>query len=250
MRITFLGTNGWYATKSGNTVCTLIESKNFYVVFDAGDGIHKLNRYAKKDKPIYLFLSHLHLDHIIGFHAINKLDKLGRKKPFFIFTGKGNKKFLDLIIRSPFTVPFKKRPFPIKIVEISEGKNKSPFPFTAKKLYHADPSLGYRLEIEGKIITYCSDTGPTRNVVNLAKESDFLIHECSASPGVFSGKWGHTNPQETASIAKKARVKKLILTHFSANQYLSLQDRRRAQKEARKIFKNTVFAKDDLIIKI
>ncbi len=43
----------------------LLLKKDKYIVFDAGDGIYKLNKYVKDDKkPIFLFLSHLHLDHI------------------------------------------------------------------------------------------------------------------------------------------------------------------------------------------
>ena len=72
MKIVFLGTNGWYSTGLGNTPCILVESEKFYIILDAGDGIYKLDNYIKKDKPIIMFLSHLHMDHIIGFHILNK----------------------------------------------------------------------------------------------------------------------------------------------------------------------------------
>ncbi|MFX1587847.1 MAG: MBL fold metallo-hydrolase, partial [Promethearchaeota archaeon] len=63
MRVIFLGTNGWYATDIGNTVSTLIDSKNYYIILDAGDGIYKIDQYIKNNKPIIVLLSHLHLDH-------------------------------------------------------------------------------------------------------------------------------------------------------------------------------------------
>ncbi len=72
MKITFLGTNGWYDTKTGNTNCVLVETNQYYLIFDAGGGIYKLDQYVKEDKPLYLFLGHLHLDHTSGFHILNK----------------------------------------------------------------------------------------------------------------------------------------------------------------------------------
>ena len=72
MKIVFLGTNGWYSTDMGNTSCVLIDSEQSYVILDAGDGIYKLDKYIKSQKAIKLFLSHLHLDHIIGFHVFAK----------------------------------------------------------------------------------------------------------------------------------------------------------------------------------
>ena len=88
MKIIFLGTNGWYDTKTGNTICTLIDAKDYFIVLDAGNGFHKLDRYFNKEKPIYLFLSHFHLDHIIGLHI---LDKFVFKQGISIYGQKGTK---------------------------------------------------------------------------------------------------------------------------------------------------------------
>ena len=38
MKIIFLGTIGWYDTETGNTVCTLIETKREFIILDAGSG--------------------------------------------------------------------------------------------------------------------------------------------------------------------------------------------------------------------
>ena len=36
IKVTFLGTNGWYSTDTGVTLCTLVESDDFYIILDAG----------------------------------------------------------------------------------------------------------------------------------------------------------------------------------------------------------------------
>jgi ribonuclease BN (tRNA processing enzyme) len=48
-------------------------------------------------------------------------------------------------------------------------------------------------------------------------------------------------------VAKRGKVKKLILAHFDAGVYLTNKDRILAQSAARKIFKNTLSARDGLV---
>lgn len=60
----------------------------------------------------------------------------------------------------------------------------------------------------------------------------------------------HLNPEIAAQIAKKAAVKKLALTHFDAYRYKTLEERKKAEEFAKKIFKNTFCATDDMEIEI
>jgi ribonuclease BN (tRNA processing enzyme) len=247
MKITFLGTNGWYSTRTGSTICALLESEKYYVVFDAGEGIYNLERHVKGNKPIFLLLSHLHLDHIFGLHVFPKFKF---KNKLRVFCPKSIRNDLLKIAGHPYMMPLGEMNPKKKLEALSSDGRELPFTVEYKKLLHVDPSFGYRLELEGKIITYCSDTGPSENSIFLARGTDILIHECAAGPGVISGKWGHSNPEEAAEVAKKAGAKKLILTHFSASTYKRMEDRLEAQKVARKIFKNTFAAKDGMVVSL
>lgn len=179
MKVAFLGTNGWYSTAIGNTSCVLMDSEKYYVVLDAGDGIHKLGAYIKTEKPIHLFLSHLHLDHIIGLHVLGKFKFKQRIK---IYGYKGTRDGLR-IIRHPYTAPFDDLPLQVDVHDLQEGSYTQPFPFSAKLLVHADACLGYRLELDNRIVTYCTDTGMCNNLYDLAKNAHLLITECSFKPG-------------------------------------------------------------------
>jgi ribonuclease Z len=247
MKITFLGTNGWYSTGTGNTICALLESEKYYIIFDAGDGIYKLDKHIKGNKPIFLLLSHLHLDHIFGLHI---LPKFKFKNKLRVFCPKSLRAGLSKIASHPFIMPLEEMNPKKKIEALSEDGKEVPFPVQYKKLFHVDPSFGYRIELDGKIVAYCSDTGISENSIRLARRVDVLIHECAAGPGVLSGRWGHSNPEEAAEVAKKAEAKKLILTHFSASTYQRMKDRLGARKLARKKFKNTIAAKDGMIVRI
>lgn len=125
MKVIFLGTNGWYDTETGNTICTFLETNDYYFVLDAGNGLYKIEEHIKdSDKPIYLFLSHFHLDHIEGLHILNKFNF---KNNFQIYGQRGTQKILDNIINQPYTVPFAELPFEVEIHEIEEGINNIPF---------------------------------------------------------------------------------------------------------------------------
>ena len=39
MQVIFLGTNGWFDTAAGNTVSVLVQSEEYDIIFDAGNGI-------------------------------------------------------------------------------------------------------------------------------------------------------------------------------------------------------------------
>lgn len=247
MQIHFLGTNNWYDTKTGQTPCTLIDTDEAYIILDAGYGIHKVDKYIKPGKPIYLFISHLHVDHICGLHV---LPKLKFTEPLTIFCATESKKYLAKFTQHPFMSPIKNLPYKTKIVGIEPGKFIKPVSFVCKHLKHIDYDLGYRFNLEGKIITYCVDTAVCENDYLLAKGADLLIHECAFSPGSAHDFWGHSNPEDGAKLAKRAGVKKLMLSLFGASGYPSIMHRHEAERVARKIFKPTEIAFDDLMIEM
>lgn len=115
-------------------------------------------------------------------------------------------------------------------------------------MLHSTICFGYRFQIDGKIISYCPDTGVCRNLFYLAKNADLLITECSYRLGQEVERWPHLNPQIAANVARKSYSKKLILIHFDPSIYRNFADRKKAENAAKKIFKNTTVAKDNMSI--
>jgi len=192
-----------------------------------------------------LFLSHFHLDHIIGIHILNKF----KFSQLYIYGPPKTKEILENLVNFPYTSPISNLPYKVEIYEIS-NKCKIPFQVKYLPLLHSPYSIGYRIEIEGKMIAYCADTGICNNAIKIAKDADLLIAECSFKSGQRNPKWPHLNPEDAALIAKKSNAKKLVLTHFDADIYKTLRDREEAGKKAKEIFKNTIVAFDDKIIEI
>src|ERR1035437_3610155 len=181
MKVIFLGTNGWYTSPTGNTPCILIDSKTHYVVFDAGNGIYKLDKYITENKPISLFISHFHIDHVSGLHT---LAKFKFPQGIDIYVGSGRLNDFNTLVNRPYTISTKdekenigKLETEIRIHELNEGENSIGFPVSIYKMFHAYTDHGYRITLEDKIIAYSGDTGICPNSILLAKNADLLIHE-------------------------------------------------------------------------
>lgn len=254
MKIVFLGTNGWYSSPTGDTPCILIETKDQYVILDAGNGIYKLDKYIVSDKPITLFLSHFHIDHVSGLHILGKFDF---PQGIDVYVGKGRTKDFETLVNPPFTIGFKPHPdnigslkTEIRLHELSEEGVNIPFLAKALKQHHAYIDHGFRFELEGKTIAYTGDCGFTENAKQLAENADLLICECANKKTDLPDNWGHLDPVQAATLAKETGVKKLILNHFGAHLYTSLEDRKWAENEAKKIFPNTTAATDGMEISL
>ncbi len=245
LEVIFLGTNGWFDTATGNTICTLIKAKEANILLDAGIGIYKFDRYADFDQPLFIFLSHLHLDHLFGFHIFNKFKF---KKTVNIIVPKGMRKHLLRLVNTPFTIPFSKLPFKVLIKEAVQEFKSLFFSVKIFPLKHSGSCSGYKFLFKNKTVAYCPDTGYCQNAIRLAENADLLIAESSLLARPSSAKWGHLLPEDAALIAKKAKARKLVLTHFDAAAYKSFYDRDRANRRVVSIFKNTVCAKDGLKI--
>lgn len=100
----------------------------------------------------------------------------------------------------------------------------------------------------GKKVTILLDTRMCKNAVTLAKNADVLICESTfaADREDKAKEFGHLTAAQAATIAKKAKVKKLILTHFS--QVYKNHDI--MKKEAKEIFTNTELAHDFSIFSV
>jgi ribonuclease BN (tRNA processing enzyme) len=247
MQVTFLGTNGWYDTETGNTPSVLVQAGEYDIILDAGNGIAKADRYIAQEKPAFLFISHAHLDHIIGLHT---LVKFRFRKGLTICGQPGTEAILEQFVAEPFTVPFSMLPYPVKIRDLEEGTHNIPFPVECRPLVHPAPCFGFRLTLDGKVLAYCTDTGVCDNAIRLARDADLLITECGLKPGQESPGWPHLNPENAIHIAREAGAKRLALMHFGAEVYRTLEERREVQERFGKECPGLIAATDGLTVEM
>lgn len=87
-----------------------------------------------------------------------------------------------------------------------------PFEIRSAPVVHNPESLAFRVEYQGKSLVYSGDTDFSPALIELAREADLLVLECSAPEGAKVS--GHLTPSLAGQIAGQARVKRLLLTHF------------------------------------
>lgn len=121
-----------------------------------------------------------------------------------------------------------------KLQQLAEGKNIE----INSKIIKAK-EMTYKQK--GKKICIILDTTFTENAVKIAKNSDLLICEATYTEKDRAAEYKHLTAKQAAEIAKRAKVKKLILTHLS-QRYDGKE--KEILSEAKKIFKNTEIAED------
>ena len=94
----------------------------------------------------------------------------------------------------------------------------------------------------GRKVVYTGDTKPSGEIIELARDADVLIHDCTldAGHGELAAEFGHSTAEEAARVAKAARVNVLYLVHLSPR----YEDNAVLEKEARRVFKRSVVPND------
>jgi ribonuclease Z len=100
----------------------------------------------------------------------------------------------------------------------------------------------------GRKIGYSGDTRPSPRLARFFSGCDLLIFDSTfrGSDQDKAVERKHSTSVEAAELAKKAGVRKLVLTHFSAR-YTNTSS---LVREARKVFPNTVAASDGLTLEV
>ncbi|MCS7144339.1 MAG: ribonuclease Z, partial [Archaeoglobaceae archaeon] len=96
---------------------------------------------------------------------------------------------------------------------------------------------------KGRRLVYTGDTRPCERTVEIAMNADLLIHDASFSEEMkeWAIESGHSTAREAGEVAKKANVRKLILTHISARYS---KDPEILLKEAKEVFEDVEIAND------
>jgi len=172
------------------------------------------------DKISHIFYSHLHPDHtgeLVSFLFATKYpESYRRREPFTVVAAKGFADFYEKL-KSAYGEWIELEDGLMNIVELDNKGGAhldcGNFEVDSLPMDHTDESLAYRITAsDGSSFVYSGDTDMCENLVTLAKDTDLLICE-SALPDEIKVS-GHLTPSLAGRIATKAKVKKLVLTHF------------------------------------
>ena len=211
MKLFTLGTGAAWPDGDRSAPSFLVVVNDEPYLVDCGGGTsHQLMRVGVKPSTITnVFLTHIHIDHCVEFPSIVFGSYLTVKH------------FTDSIFDDTYnfarSMMQKLRGLEIIIntEEFSEGVVFSNDDLTvlALPVQHGIETLAFKFVADGKTLVFSGDTAPCDNIVEIAKDADVLVIECSF-PETTGVKKGHCIPSQVGEIATAARVKKVILTHL------------------------------------
>jgi len=245
LRLILLGTGGGprpNKMRSQSAYVLLINDTPY--IIDCGHGISRQMVFAGVPlKDIrYIFITHHHSDHNLDYGNLiynawvsgfkGRVDAYGPpplEKMTNLFFELNN---YDINIR----IPDEGRPLlkpmviPHEIYKPGVIMENEDVKVTAAIVNHPPvfPSFAYRFDTKSVSIVFSGDTTPCRNLIELAKGADILIHEVLHKPSLHRLiariphadrllehiVASHTTHTDVGKVAKEAGVKTLVLTHF------------------------------------
>ena len=242
----------------GNTACIQLQPEGVerHLVIDAGSGIRDLGNHLLcaengRSRSADLFLTHTHLDHIIGFPFFAPLFR-----PDWTLNVYGPLTCEEDDLKTVLGTQLSYRFFPVRQAELAANVNYSNLPeghldlgdgikVATAYLNHPLLCLAYRFDCDGCTICTAYDTEPFQNpfsvdpddpgsteamvyegeqaaaeanqrLASFVRGADLLIHDAQYTASEYEAHyigWGHTAIEDAVDLAERAGVKQLVLFH-------------------------------------
>lgn len=241
MQVVFLGTGGYHPNERRHTACVMLPEVG--VIFDAGTSFFRVpDRLQTED--VQIFLSHAHLDHVIGLTYFLAPMMSGQVRSAKVY---GAESTLDAVRNHLFSEPL----FPVMPdyeflpltapVELPQGGT-----LTYRGLQHPGGCLGFRADWPDGSLAYITDTASDPTLREFVSGVDLLIHECyfPDKQAEWAACTGHSHTTPVAELAAAAGVGQLILVHLDPR---NTADDPIGLEQARRIFPKTILGKDGLV---
>lgn len=217
-------------TAGGNTPCIEFRSGDQLLILDAGSGLRVLGLelmkqgFAQGHQEADFLITHTHWDHIQGFPFFT---------PAFIPNNlfRFHSPFEDLVNRLdnqqfevffPVPISYMSAKFEFNLITPNEWCQIGNFKIYPMRLSHPGMAYGYRIE-DGQATVVCAtdseykrvDPASTEKFVQFFKEADLLIFDAqySLSQALDRPDWGHSTAVMGAELARRAKAKRLALSH-------------------------------------
>lgn len=231
--VVFLGTGGAFSAGRRSNLSLLIESaasgaftSDFRMLVEAGPTImQQLARINLQANEIeHIFVSHSHGDHTLGFPmlALNRYDAL---TPLHIYAGLNTIATLEVLSAQVYPILSIHR-LDFHWHELWEQRPDERILATGITLRTVAvphppgiPTLAARWDFSGgPSVTFITDTVPNAAAVELARDSDLLIHEASFSavlqPDAEPAMHFHSTARQAGEVARQAGCPRLALVHL------------------------------------
>lgn len=210
MRLVVLGSGGGWA-RPGEAACGyLVSHDGFNLWVDAGTGtMANLQEHVDLVDVHAVAISHRHFDHFLDLYPffLALLFHPDRPSPVPLFAPPG---MFEHALKLEADLA---RVFNPQVVEPGSTFEAGPLRATTARMRHQVPTMGMRFEVAGRSLAYSGDTGPTDELVALARGADLLIAEATWISRAEGWDFIHMTAEEAGDTGRRAGVERLVLTH-------------------------------------
>lgn len=222
VKLTVVGCSGSYPGPDSPASSYLVEAPDaegrvWRILLDMGNGaLGALHRYADPLTIDAIFLTHLHADHCVdmtSYYVMRKYHPRGQQPKIPVFGPIGTSQRLAKAYDLPRR-PGMSEEFDFFDHVTAQAVQVGPFTVTPWEVDHPVPAFALRIEVDGRVICYSGDTGPTENLITAARDADLFLaeasfRECDENPPAL-----HLTGKEAAEAALEAGADRLVLTHI------------------------------------
>jgi ribonuclease BN (tRNA processing enzyme) len=222
MHLQFVGCGDAFGSGGRFNTCFHLVGNELNALIDCGaTSLVAMNKLKIDRNDIeVIFISHFHADHIAGLPFLlleaNYVTK--RTRPLTVVGPPGLKARFPGVMETGFPgTGTMELNFPLHLEELEIGKRSKfgPVHVTAFHVVHDDragPCLGFRFEIEGKVIAFSGDTEWTDALIEIGREADLFICEAYTRDKAIQT---HMALSLLEKHLGQIRPKRLVLTHMS-----------------------------------
>jgi ribonuclease BN (tRNA processing enzyme) len=205
-----LGSGGGWA-RPGRAACGyLVRHDGYDLWVDLGTGtMANLQRHSRLDQVDAVVVSHRHFDHFLDLYPFFLAEWMGTERnPIPLFAPPGM--FEHALQLEP------NLPKAFDLHEITPGTTFEAGPMTVRTapMNHPVPTLGMRFEAGGGTLAYSADTGPSEDLVELARGAQLLLSEATWVERPHWAESIHLTATQAGEHAARAGVGRLVLTHI------------------------------------
>lgn len=270
MRVTFWGVRGTFPATGaafqrygGDTMCVEIEGDGVRVILDAGSGLRAVGdklRDTGDATPTHIFISHPHLDHVMGLSHFAPLWRDDAMLTCWAAEAEDNPGYARdafVLARPPFfPIDIARTPARVRLAPYSADRAlslESGVTVTPFALNHPGVAYGFCVaQADRKVCYVCDhehgDDNIDARIAAAAGGADMIIYDATFTDEEFAARrgWGHSTWQAGLALKRRAGAKLVAFAHHDPRRTDAELDQLAEQAAARGA--NAFFARQGLVI--